>query len=219
MSGRTRLDDVIRNVAPGRQARFNLTAAQRAALADPDGRLALTILRHLIGARHVTPGAPVHQTPFTPEAVRRAALSLVYGTIGRAHARRLRARLVEQGILVPDGSYRPGYRDQAGDGPHRVPLYRIPRHLIHSIVRRARGTTPPAMSKPLGSGQVEAERISGAGVAAEAALLAARAVRRPLAARRDGLSAGADAQRRRAIPGVAVSRALDQAKPHGRSPC
>ena len=147
------LDEVARNIAPGRQARLNLTAAQRTALADPDGRLALAVYRHLIGARRVTPGAPVYQMPFTPEAVRRVALRLGHGTVGRRHARALRDRLVEQDLLVPDGSYRPDYRNQAGDAPHRVPLYKIGRHLIHSIVRRARNSTPPAISKPLGSGQ------------------------------------------------------------------
>jgi len=45
------LPAVLAAVAPGRVARLALTAEQHRALRDPDGRLALDVVRHLLGAR------------------------------------------------------------------------------------------------------------------------------------------------------------------------
>lgn len=45
------LADILAAVRPGNAVRITLTPEQKQALADPDGRLALNVVRHLLGAR------------------------------------------------------------------------------------------------------------------------------------------------------------------------
>jgi hypothetical protein len=45
------MQDVLANVCRGRVAYVCLTPYQKATFRDPDGRVALDVLRHLLGAR------------------------------------------------------------------------------------------------------------------------------------------------------------------------
>ena len=73
------LHDVLANVCRGRVAYICLTREQKAALRDPDGRIARDVLRHLLGARPMTP----ERFPLTEQAVQAMAQRLGY-TVGHA---------------------------------------------------------------------------------------------------------------------------------------
>lgn len=48
---RPNLADVLAAITPGRVVRLDLTPEQRRAFRDRDGRIALDVVRHLLGAR------------------------------------------------------------------------------------------------------------------------------------------------------------------------
>lgn len=122
MAAKPNLADVLRSVVRGRVARLSLNRAQKRALRDPDGQLALDVLRHLLGSRAEN-GAP-EPFPLTEQTFQAVADRLGY-RIGIKKARALRRRIVETGVLEGWGSYRQPYRNQAGGSGFRVRLYRL----------------------------------------------------------------------------------------------
>jgi hypothetical protein len=116
-----RLEDVLTTVVRGRVAYLETPPGARGAFADTDARIALDVLRHLLGARPVT--AP-ERFPLTELAFQAVARRLGY-RVGQKHARRLVARLAAGGVVVDAGSYRQPYRDSAVRSGFRVRLYRL----------------------------------------------------------------------------------------------
>ena len=74
MAGPPHLEDVLANVCRGRVAYLVLTRKQKRALHDPDGRIALDVLRHLLGARPMVP----ERFPLTEQAFQAVARRLGY---------------------------------------------------------------------------------------------------------------------------------------------
>jgi hypothetical protein len=68
------LESVLANVCRGRVAYVALTPEQNRMLRDPDGRIALDVLRHLLGARPLTP----ERFPLTEQAFQSVARRLGY---------------------------------------------------------------------------------------------------------------------------------------------
>jgi hypothetical protein len=122
VAAKPNLADVLRSVVRGRVARLSLNRAQKRALRDPDGQIALDVLRHLLGARAEN-GAP-KPFPLTEQTFQAVASRLGY-RVGIKKARALRQRLVETGVLEGWGSYRQPYRNRAGSSGFRVRLYRL----------------------------------------------------------------------------------------------
>jgi hypothetical protein len=110
--------DVLANVRPGRVARIETTREQRRALDDADGRVALDVLRHLLGARPAMP----ERFPLTEQAAQAVARRLGH-PIGQKRARALVGRLEAAGVIVRAGSYRQAYRSSAVRSGFRVVLY------------------------------------------------------------------------------------------------
>jgi hypothetical protein len=101
-----RLEQVLAAVRPGQAWILNLTAAERAALDDDEGRFALSVLQHLLDARRrVVTGRPWEPAPLTGETVRRVALRLGH-RVGEHRCLRLIRRLRDAGVIVDVGSYR-----------------------------------------------------------------------------------------------------------------
>jgi hypothetical protein len=83
------LQDVLANVCRGRVAYICLTREQKRALRDSDGRIALEVLRHLLGARPMTP----ERFPVTEQAFQAVARRLGY-ILGQKRCRRMTPALV-----------------------------------------------------------------------------------------------------------------------------
>ena len=88
MGGPPRRDDVLANVCRGRVAYICLTREQKRALRDPEGKIALDVLRHLLGARPMTP----ERFPLTEQAFQAVARRLGY-VVGQKRCRRMVKRL------------------------------------------------------------------------------------------------------------------------------
>lgn len=115
------LVDVLAAVRPGNAVRLSLTPAQKRALADPDGRIALNVVRHLLGARasSVKHGKARDAFPVTAETF--AAVARKLGTpVGTKRARALTHRLRAADVLTFSGSYPQRYGSR-----YRVKLYRL----------------------------------------------------------------------------------------------
>lgn len=113
---------VLGSVVRGRVTRLSLNREQKRALRDPDGQLALDVLRHLLGARAEN-GAP-KPFPLTEQTFQAVASRLGY-RVGIKKSRALRRGLVETGVLESGGSYRQPYRNQAGGSGFRVRLFLV----------------------------------------------------------------------------------------------
>jgi hypothetical protein len=68
------LQDVLADVRRGRVAYICLTREQKKALRDPEARIALDVLRHLLGARPMTP----ERSPLTEQTFQAVARRLGY---------------------------------------------------------------------------------------------------------------------------------------------
>lgn len=136
-----RLDSVLSAVRPGHAWVLSLTPDERRLLDDRDGRLALSILQHLLDARRrVVRGRSWEPTPLTGDTVRRVGLRLGV-RLGEHRCLRLVRRLRQAGVIVPAGSYRDrrsGYRVMlwAAAGRAATRVLRTPRVSI----RRTSGT-------------------------------------------------------------------------------
>jgi hypothetical protein len=117
------LYSVLAEVLPGRIVRLSLTDCQKRSLRDPDGRLALDVVRHLLGARRVSvaPSKPKNGFPLTGETFRSVAAKLGRRlTLKRCYL--LINRLKKAGVIVSVGSYRQKYDTREVSG-FRVILY------------------------------------------------------------------------------------------------
>jgi hypothetical protein len=128
------LQDVLANVRPGRVARLVLTREQERALRDPEGRIALDVLRHLLGARPLVP----ERFPLTEAAFQAVARRLGY-VVGQKRCRRMVERLRDTGVIGSAGQYRRPYRNSAVRSGFCVRLYKLGRRLrAHRFAKRKR---------------------------------------------------------------------------------
>jgi hypothetical protein len=128
------LYDVLANVRRGRVAYVVLTREQNRALRDPDGRIALDVLRHLLGARPTTP----ERFPLAEQAFQAVAHRLGY-VVGQKRCRRMVRRLLGSGVIAPCGQYRQPYRNSVVRSGFRVCLFRLGRRLRASrLAKRKR---------------------------------------------------------------------------------
>jgi hypothetical protein len=141
---RPTLERVLANVRRGQVAYLVLTAEQRRALKDPEGRVALDVLRHLLGARPMVP----ERFPLTEQAFQAVARRLGY-VVAQKRCRRMVGRLVESGVIGRAGHYRQPYRNLPGRSGFRVALYRLGRRLrAPRPAKRKRPVGNPAPVKP-----------------------------------------------------------------------
>ena len=117
------LEQVIANVVRGRVAYLCLTREQKRQFNDSDGRLALDVLRHLLGAR----ADERERFPLAEIAFQAVAHKLGY-QIGQKRSRRLIKRLLGTGVITGSGHYRQPYRNTATRSGFKVALYRLGRH-------------------------------------------------------------------------------------------
>jgi len=115
---------VLAATVPGRVVRLTLTPRQTQDFRDPDGRVALNVVRHLLGARTAsTKGDPPDSFPLT-EATFQAVAARLGATVGIKRCRPLIRRLEAGEIVARSGSYRQRYTTQGSSG-YRVRLYRL----------------------------------------------------------------------------------------------
>jgi hypothetical protein len=107
-------------VQRGRVAYLCLSPAQAASLRDPEGRIALYVLRHLLGARPLTP----ERFPLTEQAFQVVARRFGY-VVGQKRCRHLVKRLLLPGVVERCGHYRQPYRDSPVRSGFRVRLYKL----------------------------------------------------------------------------------------------
>ena len=100
------LEAVLAAFRPGRVVRLEISQEQRNELRDKEGRIALDVLRHLLGARAAV-GAP-ERFPLTERAIQALARKLGH-EVGQKRCRSLRRRLVAAGVLPASGHYRQPY--------------------------------------------------------------------------------------------------------------
>jgi hypothetical protein len=116
------LEQVIANVVRGRVAYLCLTREQKRQFNDSDGRLALDVLRHLLGAR----ADQRERFPLTEGAFQAVARRLGY-EVGQKRSRRLIKRLVMSQVMTAAGYYRQQYRNTGLRSGFRVALHRLGR--------------------------------------------------------------------------------------------
>jgi hypothetical protein len=131
------LESVLANVRGGRVVYLSLTAEEKRLLRDPDGRTALDVLRHLLGARPML----AERFPLTEHAFQAVARRLGY-VIGQKRSRRMIGRLTEVGVIERAGQYRQPYRNSAVRSGYRVVLYKLG--------RRLRSVRPVRRKRPVG---------------------------------------------------------------------
>lgn len=125
------LQDVLAGVLRGRVAYLCLTPAQGKSLGDPDGRIALDVLRHLLGARPATR----ERFPLTEQAFQAVARKLGY-VVGQKRCLLGVKRLLASGVVVRCGHYRQPYRNSGSRSGFRVSLYRLGRRLPRPATRK-----------------------------------------------------------------------------------
>jgi hypothetical protein len=133
-TGAPDLQAVLADVCRGRVAYICLSREQKRALHDPEGRIALDVLRHLLGARPMTP----ERFPLTERAFQAVARRLGY-VVGQKRCRRMLRRLSTSGMVVRCGHYRQPYRNSAARSGFRVSLYKLGQRLrVPRIDKRKR---------------------------------------------------------------------------------
>jgi hypothetical protein len=123
---------VLAAVRPGHVVRLSLTREQKHALRDPDARLALNVVRHLVAARaaSVAPERPRETFPLTEATFQAVALRL--GTrVGIKRSRTLIRRLRAAHIVDEAGSYAQRFGSR-----YRVKLYRLSVALTAALRRK-----------------------------------------------------------------------------------
>jgi hypothetical protein len=139
-----RLEQVLAGIQRGRVAYLVLTREQKRTLRDPDGRIALDVLRHLLGARPMIP----ERFPLTEQAFQAVARRLGY-IVGQKRCRRMIRRLLASGVIGSAGQYRQPYRISAARSGYCVALYKLARRLRASrLAKRKRpvGNRTPVKS-------------------------------------------------------------------------
>jgi hypothetical protein len=135
------LERVLANVRRGQVAYLVLTAEQKRALKDPEGRVALDVLRHVLGARPANP----ERFPLTEQAFQAVARNLGY-LVGQKRCRTMVRRLRETGVIARAGQYRQPYLNTASRSGFRVSLFLLGRRV------RLRAARPPSeRQRPVGT--------------------------------------------------------------------
>lgn len=111
---------------PGRVVSFELTREQKQALRDVDGKIALDVLRHLLGARQALK-AP-ERFPLTEQTIQAFRRKLGH-KVGQKRCRELRRRLEAAGVIPTSGRYRQPYRNSAARSGFCVRLFKLPSRL------------------------------------------------------------------------------------------
>jgi hypothetical protein len=145
---RPTLEHVLANVRRGRVAYLVLTAEQKRALKDADGRVALDVLRHLLGARPANP----ERFPLTGQEFQAVARKLGY-IVGQKRCRLMVRWLLEVGVIGRAGHYRQPYRNAAVRSGFCVALYRVGHRLQtrgpRPLSKRQRPVGTAAAVKPV----------------------------------------------------------------------
>jgi hypothetical protein len=136
------LVDVIADVRRGRVVHLCLTPAQAKELRDPDGQIALDVLRHLLEARPMVP----ERFPLTEQAFQAVALRLGY-VVGQKRCRRMVGRLLATAVIARCGHYRQPYRKSPVRSGFRVALYKLGRRL--GAARLAKRKRPVGKHAPV----------------------------------------------------------------------
>jgi hypothetical protein len=137
------LERVLANIRRGQVAYLVLTAEQKRALKDPEGRVALDVLRHLLGARPANP----ERFPLTEQAFQAVARNLGY-LVGQKRSRRMVGRLLRAGVIVQAGQYRQPYRNTAARSGFRVSLFLLGRRLRVVAARPLSKRQRPVGTRP-----------------------------------------------------------------------
>jgi hypothetical protein len=139
---RPNLTDVLAATRPGQVVRLKLTPEQRRSLQDREARLALDVVRHLLGARAAsfTTGEMPATFPLTEATFQAVALRLG-ANVGIKRSRSLLRRLRAAGVLCDAGSYRQPYTRQGSSG-YRVSLFRLGALVAALRRKRAIGRGP-----------------------------------------------------------------------------
>lgn len=103
--------------------------------------MALDVLRHLLGARPMTP----ERFPLTEQAFQAVARKLGY-VVGQKRSRRMVGLLTATGVIAKAGHYRQPYRNTAVRSGFRVQLYKLGRRL-----RRVDARRPSKRKHPVGT--------------------------------------------------------------------
>jgi hypothetical protein len=146
------MDDVLENVVRGRVAYVCLTPEQKRALRDPEGQIALDVLRHLLGARPVNP----ERFPLVEHAFQAIAGRLGY-VVGQKSCRRMVRRLLSSGVIGHSGQYRQPYRNSAARSGFCVALYKLgrrvraPASLSESLLSASTRVSSPLFTRAGGS--------------------------------------------------------------------
>jgi hypothetical protein len=119
---RDSLLELLAEVRRGRVAYLCLTPQQKRQFYDQDGKIALDVLRHLLGAR----ADHRERFPLTEGAFQAVARRLGY-EVGQKRARRLTKRLLATQVITGAGHYRQTYRSSGLRSGFRVALHRLGR--------------------------------------------------------------------------------------------
>jgi hypothetical protein len=138
----TSLLEVLAEVRRGRVAYLCLTPEQKRQFRDLDGKLALDVLRHLLGAR----ADQRERFPLTEGAFQAVARKLGH-QIGQKRSRLLIRRLRTTGVLAGAGQYRQPYRNTAARSGFRVALHRLGRHASRPASKAKRPVGKPRSVK------------------------------------------------------------------------
>jgi hypothetical protein len=139
-----RLEQVLAGIRRGRVAYIVLTREQKRALRDPEGKIALDVLRHLLGARPMIP----ERFPLTEQAYQTVAHKLGY-VVGQKRCRCMVERLLASSVIGHAGQYRQPYRNSTVRSGFCVPLYRLGRRL--RVLRLAKQKRPVGKRTPVKS--------------------------------------------------------------------
>jgi hypothetical protein len=136
------LEQLLANVVRGRVAYLCLTPAQKRQFYDRDGKLALDVLRHLLGARADHRG----RFPLTEGGFQAVARRLGH-EVGQKRSRALVKRLRAAGVTVGAGQYRQPYRDSGIRSGFRVALHRLGRLAARPVSKAKRPVGTPRSVK------------------------------------------------------------------------
>jgi hypothetical protein len=115
----TTLRELLAAVAPGRRVRLMVPAGT---LTEPDSRLALEVVGHLLGARARLGIAPDTHFPATEQTLQAVAAKIGF-KVSIKRCRAMRRALVAAGVVRPAGSYRQNYSRGPAFKGWRVALF------------------------------------------------------------------------------------------------
>ena len=132
---------VLAAVTPGHTVRLRLTADQKLLLRDRDGKIALDVLRHLVGALATlaaqTGGIGPDKFPFTGHAIQAVARKRGH-EVGVKRCYEMKRRLVDAAVIEASGSYRQPYTNNAAFTGYRVEVFSFARGVLGAIIGTAK---------------------------------------------------------------------------------